>query len=58
MTPNPGSDQAKALGCICPIWDNAHGKGYLGGVRDPITGEKVFVIAYGCPIHDKEARNG
>lgn len=28
--PNPGSEEAKKLGCICPIFDNSRGKGYLG----------------------------
>jgi len=40
--PNPGSDQAIELGCICPILDNNHGKGgYRGG----------FFINLKCPIH-------
>lgn len=24
--PNPGSDEARAAGCICPVLDNNHGK--------------------------------
>lgn len=28
-TPNPGSDEAVALGCLCPRMDNAYGKGYM-----------------------------
>jgi hypothetical protein len=24
--PNPGSDAARAQGCICPVLDNNHGK--------------------------------
>ncbi len=26
--PNPGSPEARRLGCICATMDNAHGKGY------------------------------
>lgn len=46
QVPNPGSDEAIAKGCssseledTCPVLDNAHGKGYLGGVRED------------CPLH-------
>ena len=28
--PNPGSKEAREQGCLCPIIDNEHGKGYLG----------------------------
>lgn len=55
MSPNPGSDEAKAQGCTCPVWDNAHGKGYMGGVEDPISGETLFVVSFGCPLHGKQA---
>ena len=50
-TPNPGSREAMALGCKCPVLDNAHGRGYLGGVKDG-SGETVFVFTVGCPVHD------
>ena len=40
---NPGSDAAVALGCICPVVDNARGKGLPGG---------SFWITAGCPVHD------
>lgn len=40
-----------ALGCKCPVLDNAHGRGYLGGVKDG-SGETVFVFTVGCPVHD------
>ena len=42
--PSPGSPEAVAKGCTCPILDNAHGGGYLG-----IPG--MFVMTYGCPLH-------
>ena len=30
---NPGSDDAIAAGCTCPVMDNGRGRGYLGGVQ-------------------------
>lgn len=48
-TPNPGSDEAIKQGCICPVIDNAHGKGYMGK-------EGVFVFTGDCPLHDPEGR--
>ena len=49
-TPNPGSDEAIALGCTCPVMDNGHGKGYMGGVKDE-DGNVVFVMNCDCPLH-------
>lgn len=43
--PNPGSDDAFEQGCICPVLDNGHGRGYMGQ-------EGVFATALGCPLHD------
>ena len=42
--PNPGSKQAQDIGCLCPVLDNAHGKGYM-------CIEGVFVYREDCPIH-------
>ena len=47
---NPGSDEAIAAGCTCPIMDNGHGRGYLRGVKDD-QGHTVFVISGNCPLH-------
>jgi hypothetical protein len=47
---NPGSAEARADGCICPVMDNARGKGYLGGVKDE-DGNTVFVMRADCPLH-------
>ena len=54
--PNPGSDEAIEKGCTCPRMDNAHGKGYLGGVKGE-DGETVFVINCSCPLHGEEVPN-
>lgn len=41
--PKPGSREALDAGCICPVIDNAHGRGF---------GEPPqFWIVDGCPIH-------
>lgn len=42
--PNPGSDEALAAGCTCPVMDNAHGAGFMG-----LDG--YFIYAEGCPVH-------
>ena len=44
-TPNPGSDAAIKQGCTCPVLDNAHGRGIMGGE------ELGFWITAGCPLH-------
>lgn len=42
--PNPGSAEARAQGCSCPVLDNNHGRGYRGNPN-------VFVRVVGCPLH-------
>lgn len=49
-TPNPGSNEALDLGCICPVLDNGHGLGYLGGAKDA-EGNTLFVYNLECPVH-------
>ena len=40
--PNPGSKEAIALGCLCPVLDNNHGKGAaMGG----------YWMTANCPLH-------
>ncbi len=41
--PTPGSNEALEEGCKCPILDNAHGRGMLGG--------GIFVVNAECPLH-------
>lgn len=50
--PNPGSREAAAAGCTCPVIDNHHGKGFPAPWGGP---EKLFVFAAGCPVHDAGA---
>lgn len=49
--PNPGSREAKAQGCNCPVIDNHHGRGWGG------DGEKFgWVMRLDCPLHGAKAR--
>ena len=48
--PNPGSSEAVAQGCKCPVMDNFHGKGI------PFTSDEgEILIAFWkdatCPLH-------
>jgi hypothetical protein len=43
-TPPPGSPAAIAIGCICAIYDNCHGHGYMGQ-------QGIYVIRGDCPVH-------
>ena len=50
--PNPGSDEAVAKGCKCPVLDNAHGDGWLGMGSKPFgLGGNLFWMAANCPLH-------
>lgn len=48
LTPRPGSDDAIAMGCTCPVLDNARGRGAFG-TSGP---NALFWYAQGCPLHD------
>ena len=52
---NPGSDEAIAAGCTCPVIDNDYGRGCMGGVKDE-QGRTVFVIRMDCPVHEEEEK--
>ena len=52
--PTPGSPEAVKRGYTCPILDNGHGRGYMGGVRDK-DGNPLFVIKADCPVHGEKA---
>lgn len=49
--PNPGSDEAVALGCKCPRMDNCYGKG--GRIVDNQLqfAHPQFVISGDCELH-------
>ena len=48
MPPNPGSAEAIAQGCTCPVLDNSHGRGV---VLDGDTGQRLFWHSADCPLH-------
>ena len=41
--PNPGTREALASGCRCPVLDNSHGWGYRR--------EGEFIFSEGCDLH-------
>ena len=45
--PNPGSDDAVALGCKCPVMDNCRGRGI------PTDGGVCFYYSDDCPMHGR-----
>ena len=48
--PPPGSHEAIEAGCICPVFDNAHGR----GVPLRPNGEAAYWVNEGCPLHCPE----
>jgi hypothetical protein len=51
--PNPGSDEARAIGCICPVLDNEHGRGIPWPREDGLDPEEhpSFYVREDCPVH-------
>jgi hypothetical protein len=48
--PNPGSPEAVAMGCTCPIEINCHGFGmYNGALLN--DGRALFTWHEECPVH-------
>lgn len=47
MTPNPGSDEAVAQGCACPVLDNNHGVFAPFGDGE----DEEWFLSSECPIH-------
>lgn len=45
MVPNPGSDEALKMGCLCPLMDNGYG-------RESMYGPGVWIYVVGCPVHE------
>lgn len=50
--PTPGSREALALGCKCPVIDNRHGRGWIGTPG----ATPLFVKAAHCPLHGTETQ--
>lgn len=50
-TPNPGSEAARAAGCLCAILDNNHGR----FAPHPPDG---WWVTQWCPVHDPQGRIG
>jgi hypothetical protein len=44
--PNPGSDEAIAMGCKCPVLDNGHGRGMPGP-----DGQTMWWRSADCTMH-------
>jgi hypothetical protein len=42
----PGSDEAIAQGCTCPVLDNGRGRGAY-----QVDNQWAYWIAFGCPLH-------
>lgn len=55
--PPPGSFEAVAQGCECPVLDNGRGRGYMGGAKDA-EGNTIFVINCDCPLHAASGTKG
>ena len=47
--PNPGSPEAVALGCVCPVMDNHNGKGFHMGDDGPMFWRDAGCIIHGVP---------
>ena len=58
--PNPGSNEALARGCKCPVLDNAHGRGVpwpRTDGRDPVE-YPSFWTHPDCPLHGSREEAG
>lgn len=45
--PNPGSEEARQLGCSCAVIDNHYGRGF------PYGGVQCFYVTQTCKVHGK-----
>lgn len=52
--PTPGSPEAIAHGCRCPIIDNGRGRGF----GPPPPAGPWFVMVEDCPLHGVEVLRG
>jgi hypothetical protein len=44
----PGSDQAIKNGCLCPVMDNARGR----GMYIDTDGLAIYAVSNTCPVHN------
>jgi hypothetical protein len=51
-TTTPGSDEAVAQGCTCPVLDNGRGRGVYDVGAGPL-----FWVASDCPLHGMTAED-
>lgn len=51
--PPPGSPAAIDAGCLCPVLDNGHGRGYMPGPTGPL-----YVYNEECPVHGTRTKAG
>lgn len=56
--PNPGSDEARAEGCICAVIDNGYGRGAYGGKMLDDHGQPMFWRRSDCPLHGEQTSGG
>jgi len=52
--PTPGSDEAVAQGCTCPVADNAYGLGLFGIYHGGPDDARLFWVNEDCPLHGKK----
>lgn len=48
--PNPGSEEAKAIGCKCPVLDNNHGRFPVAPANEDFPNGQWW-IASDCEVH-------
>lgn len=49
--PNPGSDAAISLGCLCPVLDNHHGEGIPWNPFPWNENARSWWVSGDCPLH-------
>ena len=54
--PNPGSEEAIDRGCICPVLDNHHGRGFYADIPGRPR-ETYFYYTGDCPLHKATTTN-
>lgn len=52
----PGSDEAIADGCTCPVLENFHGRGVCHLVMGRSDMSWSYFVSQDCPLHDSRKR--